>query len=184
MAIVDLEDHKPPLDSVEYLTDIPNLVDDLEALLTDRPTGTEVTAEIESRITLGGDPSGIGIDALGVGGLTARQLVGINAAGNAIEGVDLTDFQIVTASQGVNDGDQIAANTTAGVLTLTLPAAPAVNARIAVIDAAGNFATNPVTLARNGKLLFGDTDDSLLNINNLALSLVFLGDTLGWRLAE
>ncbi len=49
-----------------------------------------------------------------------------------------------------------------------------------IIDVAGIFATNPVTVARNGLKIANLTEDLILNLNNAAVTLIYSGATFGW----
>jgi hypothetical protein len=73
-------------------------------------------------------------------------------------------------------------DTTAGVITATLPAAPAVGDSIRFLDAAKTFDTNAFTVGRNGKLIQGDADNLTVSTESAAFELIFSGDTYGWRI--
>jgi len=74
-------------------------------------------------------------------------------------------------------------DTSAGAFTITLPSAPANGDWIQFADAAGILAAAPVTLARNGKLILGLTDDLDLNVDNIGVRIVFSSTTNSWRFA-
>lgn len=80
-------------------------------------------------------------------------------------------------------GDRLLLNSAAGAFTVTLPAAPSVGDFIQLTDAAGAFATNNVTLARNGLKILGVNEDLILDKNNIGFKLVYSGATYGWRLS-
>jgi len=73
-------------------------------------------------------------------------------------------------------------NTTAATFTLTLPSAPVVDTRIAILDLAGTFAINALTIANNGKRLMGLFENMTVSTANARFSLVFTGDDFGWRI--
>jgi hypothetical protein len=73
-------------------------------------------------------------------------------------------------------------DTTAGTITVTLPAAPAVGDYIRFVDAAGTFATNNLTVARNGLNIMGAAANLTVSTNNSSFGLVYQGATNGWRL--
>lgn len=89
---------------------------------------------------------------------------------------------IKTANYTAAASDFIMADTRANQFSITLPANPADNATIRIVDAAGSFGTKPLTVLRNGKTLQGRAEDLLLNVNGASVALVF-NSTFGWRLA-
>ena len=77
-------------------------------------------------------------------------------------------------------GDQLLIDTTQTTVTITLPAAPAVGDEIVIIDARGTFASNNVTVERNGKPINSGTNNLALATNGQAITLVFIDSTRGW----
>lgn len=73
-------------------------------------------------------------------------------------------------------------NTTSGVITATLPAAPVIGDSIRFFDVAKTFDTNTFTVGRNGKLLQGDAANMTVTTEGAAFELVFCNDTFGWRI--
>lgn len=73
-------------------------------------------------------------------------------------------------------------NTTAGAVTLTLPATPNPGDFIKVTDIAGTFATNNCTLARNGQPIMRIADDMTISTNGASIRLVYHDATRGWLL--
>ena len=88
---------------------------------------------------------------------------------------------VTTNFSAVNFGGYFV-NTTAGGVTATLPASPAVGDTIRFLDAAKTFDTNTFTVARNGKLMQGDAADLTVSTESAAFELIFSGDTFGWRI--
>jgi hypothetical protein len=79
-----------------------------------------------------------------------------------------------TYAAAVNDA--IIADTSGGVWTLTLPASPASGAYIQILDGA-DWATNNLTVSRNGQTIDGTAADLVVNIGNISIDLVFDGTT-------
>ena len=87
---------------------------------------------------------------------------------------------VKTAAFNAVAGEGYFVNTTSGVITVTLPASPSIGDTIAIKDYAGTYATNNLTIARNGKNIQGVANDSLISTNRASLILVFVDDTKGW----
>ena len=77
-------------------------------------------------------------------------------------------------------GDQLLINTTQTTVTITLPASPAVGNEIVIIDARGTFASNAVTVERNGQPINSGTNNLSLSTNGQAVTLVYIDSTRGW----
>ena len=73
-------------------------------------------------------------------------------------------------------------NTTSGAITLTLPGSPTIGDEIAVVDYAGTFDTNNLTVARNGKNIQGSAADLTVATERAGFTLVFTDNTQGWLL--
>ena len=100
--------------------------------------------------------------------------------GWAYKGLKTRGYTTVTANVTVIPGDQILANTTGGVFTVTLPASPAVGDEVVIVDARGTFATNNLTVARNSQPINTGTSDLTLSTNGQAITLVYVDSTRGW----
>jgi hypothetical protein len=86
----------------------------------------------------------------------------------------------ISANSNLNAGERIFAVATGGSFTLTLPASPNEGDTIQIIDVAGIFATNPVTIARNGEKIQNLAENLVLNLNNAAITMIYSGATYGW----
>ena len=71
-------------------------------------------------------------------------------------------------------------NTTSSAFTVTLPASATAGDTIILVDYAGTFATNNVTLERNGLKIEGGTANKILTTNREAVSLTYVDSTQGW----
>ena len=106
---------------------------------------------------------------------------GTAVALGASASLDSISWQAVkTAAFNAVAGEGYFVNTTSGVITVTLPASPSIGDTIAIKDYAGTYATNNLTIARNGKNIQGVANDSLISTNRASLILVFVDDTKGW----
>ena len=92
-----------------------------------------------------------------------------------------TQWVTKTGAYTAVDGDALRVDTTAGVVTITLPAAPLDNATVSWKDYAGTFGTNKVTFARNGKNIMGLAQDMDVTTNNFNGELSFIAATNDWR---
>ena len=75
-------------------------------------------------------------------------------------------------------------NTTSAAHTFTLPASASRGDTIALRDYAGTFATNKLTINRNGHNIQGVANNSLIGTNRASLVLVYVDSTKGWLYAE
>jgi len=94
-------------------------------------------------------------------------------------------WQSVITADGSTGTTAVAGNgyfidTTSAAHTLTLPASATIGDFIAIKDYAGTFATNNLTIARNGHNIQGAANDSLISTNRASLVLVYVDSTKGW----
>ena len=87
---------------------------------------------------------------------------------------------VQTAAFTAVAGNAYPVNTTAGAITVTLPASPTAGSYIVVTDYARTFGTNTCTLAPNGNKISGSTSNVILNTNGCSVNLVYLDTTQGW----
>jgi hypothetical protein len=127
--------------------------------------GTVINAKLEnSSITFSGTSIALG----------ASNTVNIGA-----------DWQSVqTSSFTAVAGKGYFIDTTSGAITVTLPASASIGDFIAIKDYAGTFATNNLTVARNGHNIQGVANDSLITTNRASLVLVYVDSTKGWLYLE
>ena len=71
--------------------------------------------------------------------------------------------------------------TSSSALTLTLPASPALNDEIQIVDASGNASTYNITVARNGNKINGGTGNLIIDNNGGWYTLLYTGTTYGWK---
>jgi hypothetical protein len=71
--------------------------------------------------------------------------------------------------------------TSASALTLTLPASPALNDEIQILDASGNSSTYNITVARNANKINGGENNLIIDTNGGWYTLLYTGSTYGWK---
>jgi hypothetical protein len=71
-------------------------------------------------------------------------------------------------------------NTTSSAFTVTLPATPSVGDTIILVDYAGTFATNKITLGANSNKINGVVANKQLDTNREAVTLTYVDSTQGW----
>jgi hypothetical protein len=77
-------------------------------------------------------------------------------------------------------GEGYFCNTTSSAFTVTLPASPTAGQQIALVDYAGTFDTNAVTINPNGNKIEGGTDNLLLTGEREGVILTYIDATQGW----
>jgi hypothetical protein len=97
----------------------------------------------------------------------------VSGGGLNIQSVQTTGFTAVA-------GNIYPCNTTSAAFTVTLPASPTAGNQVQIIDYAGTFATNNVTLGRNGLNITGAASNYLLQTNREAIILTYIDATQGW----
>jgi hypothetical protein len=90
------------------------------------------------------------------------------------------DTTAKTASFTAVSGNGYFVNTTSGAVTMTLPSSPSAGDIVAVKDYAGTFATNNLTIARNGSNLEGSTNDKVVSTDFQNFTMVYVDGTQGW----
>ena len=78
--------------------------------------------------------------------------------------------------------DRYFIDTTAGAQTVNLPASPLTGDQVSLIDLAGTFDTNNLTIGRNGNNIMTLAEDLVVSQENAGISLVYTGATHGWKL--
>src|SRR5210317_2208622 len=128
-------------------------------------------------------PGTIANDRLANTGITINgTTIALGASGNIVAG---TDWQsVITAAGGSNTasaGEGYFIDTTSAVHTVTLPSSPTQGDEIHIVDYAGTFGTNNVTVGRNGSNIDGTAADAILATNRLNVRFVYIDATQGWR---
>jgi hypothetical protein len=117
---------------------------------------------------------GTGLSAVGTAGnvLTSDGTVWTSQP-PAAGGITYTTVKTSNYTAAANDGVQT--DTTGGSFTVTLPATPAVGDQVFVTDNGGTWATNNLTIGRNGSTIEGSATDLICNISSVSVQLVYSG---------
>lgn len=94
-----------------------------------------------------------------------------------------TAWAVKTTTYTAVAGDRLLNDTSGGPWSLTLPASAVLGDTIESVDYAGTFATNNLTILRNGHKIMGLSEDLTVSTNNAAFRLIYSGAAYGWRLA-
>jgi hypothetical protein len=95
------------------------------------------------------------------------------SSGTAWQSVKTSGFTAVA-------GEGYPCNTTSSAFTVTLPASPSVGNYVQIVDYAGTFATNNITLGANSNKIEGGTVNKKLTTNREAVTITYVDSTQGW----
>ena len=121
---------------------------------------------------------------LGASGDTVTLGSGASQSGFGRTGTVNWDTTAKTASFTAVSGNGYFVNTTSGAITVTMPASPSAGDIVGIKDYAGTFATNNVTVGRNGSNFDGAASDPILNTDNLSVFYVYVDGTQGWKATQ
>jgi hypothetical protein len=76
------------------------------------------------------------------------------------------------------------ADTTSAAFTITLPSSPSAGAVIGIADYANTFATNNLTVDRNGSNIGGNAFNATLSVNGVSVTFVYVDATQGWIVTD
>ena len=143
---------------------------------TDRTTANKYTLSIKTA----GSSNPI---AVPVG---ATMVVHSNGTDARLDVLQEGNFEItstsITAYTAVA-GDNLLIDTASTTVTITLPASPSKGDTVSIMDvsATGGFASNNVTVNRNGSKIRGAESNLTLNNNNQSIKLRFTNADKGWQ---
>ncbi len=146
-----------------------------------------------------GDDTNIGITLTpkGTGAVTLDQLIFPTGTGTAdqilttdgagqlsfVDNSGGTSWQAVkTTTYTAVAGEGIFANTTSGAWTLTLPSSPTIGDEVSIVDYAGTFDTNNLTVGRNSQNIQGVAADLTVATERAGFTLAYTDVTQGWLL--
>ena len=100
-----------------------------------------------------------------------------------------TSWQSVITADGSTTTTAVAGNgyfidTTSAIHTITLPSSPTLGDEISIIDYAGTFDTNSLTVGRNSENIQGSAADLTVSTERAGFTLVYTDGTQGWLLKD
>lgn len=90
------------------------------------------------------------------------------------------DYTYVTSGVTMEAGSAYIIGTGVGTFSVTLPANPAINDQIKIIDGEANASNNNITVLRNGNSVMGLAEDLTVDIDNANFVLVYVNASKGW----
>jgi len=106
--------------------------------------------------------------------------VDLKAFGDRVAALEV--FRSVSAAYAAVAGDRLMLDSSGSAFTVTLPASPVFGNMIELFDATGSWATNNVTLARNGSNIEGTAVNFTANVAGDKIRLVYFNTAQGWRI--
>jgi hypothetical protein len=100
-----------------------------------------------------------------------------NSGGTSWQAVKSTGFTAVA-------GEGYFCDTSSAAFTATLPASPTLGDEVTLVDYAGTFDTNNLTVGRNSENIQGSAADLTVSVERAGLTLVYSGATQGWLLKD
>ena len=91
---------------------------------------------------------------------------------------------IATTNATMTAGYGYFVNTTSAAITMTLPSSPSLGDEVSIIDYAGTFDTNNLTVGRNSQPIMGSAADLTVSTERAAFTLVYVDSTQGWLLRD
>jgi hypothetical protein len=118
---------------------------------------------------------------VGQSGDTVTLAAGATQTGFGRTGTVDWDTTAKTASFTAVSGTGYFVNTTSGAVTMTLPATPSAGDIVSVKDYAYTFATNNLTINRNGSPIGGGSGTDLVySTNGISKTFIYVDGTKGW----
>ena len=99
---------------------------------------------------------------------------------NISAGLLTKGYKSTSSSYTAVSGDQIICDTSAGVLTITLPTGPSVGSEVSFIDGGQNYAVNNLTIDPGAENIEGSAGSITVSTNNQNFTLVYVNATVGW----
>jgi hypothetical protein len=99
-------------------------------------------------------------------------------------GLRTKGYYTIPANYIAVNGDQLLINTSGSGLgapvTVTLPVSPSIGDEVTLIDSGNNFASNNLTIDRNGSNINSAASNLTVSTSGIAFTLVYVNSTRGW----
>jgi len=141
---------------VFVVEDATNRTSSLYSLTVKTVSGTGISLPIQSTSLLYSDGTNVSL------GMQNKGYTTINGAYTAV------------------NGDQIFVDTSSTPVTITLPASPSIGDQVSLLDAKNFFASNNLTVGRNGENINALASNLVVSTNGSAFTLVYANATVGW----
>lgn len=149
--ISDLGNYQVILSEGAFVNGDKSKLDGIEAGATGDQSGAEIVSAIDTEL----------------GGTTWQ------SGGGGGGGLDFSN--VVTSATTMAAGNGYLADSSGGAFTLTLPSAPGAGDRVVIADATGDWAANNVTIGRNGETIEGATENLVLDVGDLIVTMLYTG---------
>jgi len=146
----------------------------IDIALASPPGGSDKQIQFNDNGSFGGITMGTAGQVLTTDGTTAS--FGDISGGASWQAVITADPANAVAGNGYF------CNTTGGAFTVTLPTTATIGDFISIIDYAGTFDTNNLTIGRNGHNIQGSASDLTVAVERAGFTLVYVDSTQGWLL--
>lgn len=97
-----------------------------------------------------------------------------------LEGPASTWREVAESSYTAVANSKLIVDTSTGIVTVTLPGSPEFGDEVKIIDGTGNADSNNITINRNGNKILGADSDFILDVNRVAVDLVYYNTAQGW----
>ena len=121
---------------------------------------------------------------IGASGDTVTLAAGATSSGFGRTGTVNWDTTKKTSGFTAVNGVGYFCDTTSTAFTATLPLSPSAGDIVALSDYTGTFATNNLTIGRNGSNIRASATDLILNVNNQTVTLIYVDATEGWNVVQ
>ena len=99
---------------------------------------------------------------------------------NVSLGIQKKGYTTINGAYTAVNGDQIFVDTSSTPVTITLPASPSIGDQVSLLDAKNFFASNNLTVGRNGENINALASNLVVSTNGSAFTLVYANATVGW----
>ena len=169
--------------SVAAVDFAPGTVTDVKLNATQNLSSKTITLPNTS-VTSGMLAGSIGNDKLANSSITASGTAVALGASITLNN-EFVDWQsVITSNTTMVAGRGYFVNTTGGAVSMTLPASATIGDLVVIKDYAGTFATNNLTIQRNGHNVQGNAGDISVSTNRASLVLVYVDSTKGWLFTD